>query len=103
MTLEISQLDICPCCKRPLIKPSIFPSVTGRTRRRLVHLIAANPGMKGPQLMQLLYADNPEGGALCRKIISVLVHYARPQLAKDGYKIDYSVGRGGGYRLRRIK
>lgn len=99
---QISVLDICPCCKRPLLKPTTFPSVTGRTRRKLIHIMAENPGLNGPQLMQLLYADNPNGGALSRKIISVLVFYARPQLAKDGYKIDYSVGRGGGYRLRKI-
>jgi len=71
-------------------------------RRRVVELIADNPGINGAELIDRIYADDPNGGAMNRKIVSVFVHYARKQLKLDGYEIESSPGRGGGYRLRPI-
>ena len=72
-------------------------------RRRVVEMIADNPGINGPELMRRIYADDPSGGAGDRSIISVFVHYARKQLLLDGFQIEYSIrGLDGGYRLRKI-
>jgi hypothetical protein len=93
-------MSICPHCGRPMIpRSSRFPHVRGFRRSRLVELIADRPGIDGRTLLNLLYADDPSGGPLTIKIISVLVYYARKQLKHDGYKIESSVGRGGGYRV----
>jgi hypothetical protein len=91
---------VCPHCGRPMIpKSARFPHVRGARRSRVVELIDDHPGISGEALMDALYADDPDGGASSRKIIAVLVYHARKQITQDGYKIESSVGRGGGYRI----
>jgi len=92
----------CPKCGQPLPQPKRFPHVTGPVRRRVVEAIADNPGIDGPGILQLIYKDDPHGGASNLKIIGVLVYYARKQLRLDGFEISSSRGKGGGYQLRPI-
>jgi hypothetical protein len=76
--------------------------VTGRRRRRTVEIIADNPGLTSLQIIERLYAGDPDGGPDSLKIISVFVHHANKQLAKSGQKIVGSPGKGGGYKLIRL-
>jgi hypothetical protein len=94
--------SVCPHCGKPMIPRSArFPHVTGRVRSRVVDLIAENPGISSPALIEKLYADGG-GGPLSRNIISVFVYHARMQIKLDGHVIETSTGPGGGYRIRKI-
>ena len=94
----------CPTCGRPWpARSHRFPHVRGPVSARLVELIADNPGINGRELMRKLYADDPDGGPDNLKIIGVLVFKARQRLRLDGYWIESSTGRGGGYRIRELR
>jgi hypothetical protein len=87
----------CPACGRPF-PPEL--TVTGPVRRRLVEIIANHPnGIARGELMDLLYADDADGGPECTNVISVMVHFANRQLWSQGWRIRSSGGPGAKYYL----
>lgn len=101
--MELQRFTRCQCCGAPIANEAArkFPSVRGPVKLAIALAIEANPGIDSRGLMQLVYAG-PDGGPTNRNIINVLMVGLRKQLAKDGFAIDSSKGRGGGYRLRAI-
>jgi hypothetical protein len=72
-------------------------------RRRLVEIIANHPnGITRGELMNLLYADDADGGPDCAGTVSVLVLMANRQLRPQGWHIVSNRGPGARYRLDRI-
>lgn len=64
--------ECCPSCGRPFA-PEL--AVTGPVRRRLVEIIANRPdGITRSELMDLLYADDPDGGPEWVNGIWVLIY-----------------------------
>jgi hypothetical protein len=92
---------LCPTCRRPF-PPSLI--VHGPVRQRVVDLIANRPdGITRGELINLVYADDPNGGPDTPNTISVLVKDANKELAAQGYCIEPAwLGRGARYRLVRI-
>jgi hypothetical protein len=90
----------CPTCGRPL--PAEL-TVTGPVRRRLVDIIANHPnGIARGELMDLLNADDADGGPDCAGTISVMVLHANRQLRSQGWRIVSQRGPGARYRLEPI-
>jgi hypothetical protein len=77
--------------------------VSGPVRQRLVDIIANRPnGTTGGELMDLVYADDIDGGPDCVGTVAALVFHANKQLAPQGYRITSSGGRGARYHLRKL-
>jgi hypothetical protein len=78
-------------------------AVTGPVRRRLVEVIANHPdGITRGELMNLVYAEDVNGGPDCAGTISVLVYFANKQLESQGWRIMSERGPGAKYHLERI-
>ena len=90
----------CPHCGRPY-PPKL--QVGGSVRKRIVEIIANRPnGISRPQLMWMVYGDDPNGGPLYPNVVSVLIHKANRELRPQGYEITAGRGRGALYRLVRL-
>ena len=91
---------VCECCGRPF--PPELP-VGGSVRQRLVDIIANRPdGVTRAELMDCLYAADPNGGPDYPNTISVLVHFANEKLFRLGYRIKGSGGPGSRYFLEKL-
>jgi hypothetical protein len=92
--------EICPHCQRPF--PPALP-VHGPVRQRIVDLIASRPdGITRHELVDVVYASDPNGGPDNDNVISVLVKLANHDLADQGYRIISDGGPGSRYHLRRL-
>ena len=91
---------VCPQCQRPL--PPALP-VHGPVRQRIVDLIASrsDAGITRHELLDLVYANDPNGGPDTENVISVLVKKANNDLAPLGYCITATGGPGSRYHLQR--
>ena len=86
---------------------TVFPSVRGPMRRRVVKIIAMHPGINSAGVLKILNRhrrkdDRPNG----HNLICVLVSLARPQIALDGYWIYGAHGSktgDGGWWIRKNK
>ena len=92
---------LCPTCHRP------FPprlAVHGPVRQRIVDLIANRPdGITRGEILDVVYADDPNGGPGNPNTVSVLIKHANEELAAQGWHIAPAwLGRGARYRLVRI-
>jgi hypothetical protein len=93
--------QICPACRRPFA-PHL--AVHGPVRQRIVDAIANRPdGITRGELLDLVYADDIDGGPDNPNTISVLIKHANAELAPQGYRIEPAWrGRGARYRITRI-
>jgi hypothetical protein len=93
--------QICPHCKRPF-PPRLI--VRGPVRQRIVELVADRPdGITRAELLNVIYAGDPNGGPETPNTVSVLIHLANQQLAEQAYRIAAAWrGRGGRYRLIKV-
>jgi hypothetical protein len=90
---------ICPHCGRPFA-PRF--AVTGPIRRRIVQAIANRPdGITLNELMDIAYADDPNGGPEAPNSVHVIIKRANEQLARQGYQIK-TMWRGRGARYRMV-
>ena len=91
---------LCPTCQRPY-PPRLV--VHGPVRQRIVDAIANRPdGITRGELLDVVYADDVNGGPDNPNTISVLVKSANAELAAQGYRIEPTWrGRGARYRLTR--
>jgi hypothetical protein len=91
---------VCPHCQRPF-PPAL--QVRGPVRQRIVDLIASRPdGITRRELLDLVYATDPNGGPANENTISVTIRNANRELVNLGYCITPAwLGRGARYRLVR--
>jgi hypothetical protein len=95
-----NQLKICPQCQRPFPPPL---KVRGPVRQAIVDLIAGRPdGITRREIIDLVYASDPNGGPSNENTVSVLVRYANLDLQTQGWRITSDGGPGSRYRLRRL-
>jgi hypothetical protein len=92
---------ICPACHRPFLPKLI---VHGPVRQRIVDAIANRPdGITRAEIIDIVYADDIDGGPDNPNTISVLIKHANVELATQGYRIEPAWrGRGARYRMRRV-
>lgn len=90
------KVEVCECCKRPLA-PRI--AVGGKVKQRVFDFIANNAGVTTRQVMDAVYADDPDGGPDDLKNIAVQVCFINKVIAKQGLKIKSTRGPGATYSL----
>jgi hypothetical protein len=92
--------NLCPACRREL--PPEIP-ITGRKRQQLIECLRNYPnGRTVPQLMDYVYADDPDGGPEEHNIISVMVKHINSRITDYGWKIIATRGPGSTYHLKRL-
>lgn len=90
---------VCSQCHRPFPPPLV---VRGPVRQAIVNLIASRPdGVTRAEIIDVVYADDPDGGPENPNTISVLVKFANWDLAPQGYRITSTGGPGSRYHLQR--
>ena len=95
----MQKLKFCETCARPF-PPDV--QVGGVKRQALYDFIAKHPeGVGNRQVMEYVWADDPEGGPLYCNIISVMIHTINKKLASQGHNIRIrgSGGAGSTYRV----
>ena len=92
---------LCPTCHRPF-PPRLV--VHGPVRQRIVDVIADRPdGITRGEILDVVYADDADGGPANPNTVSVLIKHANKELAAQGWHIAPAwLGRGARYRLERI-
>jgi len=93
----------CPCCGAGLpgaVPIAELPDHFGGVTARMLAALADGRLRTGRELVELVYADCPDGGPLSgESCIAVMASKARPKLAALGWDLR-GYRRLGGYRLR---
>ena len=90
-------VGVCVHCGQRL-PPSL--EVTGTKRRKMLEYLAKSPnGVTVWQILDAVYADDPNGGVTKHNIISVMAHAINKQIEPQGFKIRATGGPGSLYRL----
>jgi N6-adenosine-specific RNA methylase IME4 len=73
-------------------------------KRRLYQCLLDHPeGATRRQLMDHVYADDPDGGPDCENVVAVHVKHMRPILEREGLTITSERGPGSHYRIERME
>lgn len=94
----MAKMKRCPTCKRPL--PPVV-SVSGRRRQALLEYVLRYPeGVTRSQILDAIYADDPDGGPENQNIVAVMVKHINDILEKQKKKVRIrgSGGPGSIYR-----
>jgi hypothetical protein len=91
-------LDLCPCCKRPL-PPAL--TVSGPIRSRVLELVSRRPdGISIGEIVGIVYMDDPNGEPeWAENSIKTAVYNANKELRPQGFVIRARHGPGSRYRL----
>jgi len=92
-------MKCCPTCNRPY-PPKI--QVGGLRRQAIVDFISRRPeGATYEQIINHVYADDPNGGPDCRHGVAVMVYIANEKLKNSNseFRIRATGGPGGVYRI----
>jgi hypothetical protein len=90
---------VCPCCQRPLAERRLG----GWYRDRIFELVSARPnGVSTLEIINVIYSHRADGGPTwANKAVHVMIYLMNKTLAKDGWRIRSTRGRGAVYRLER--
>ena len=78
-------MKCCPTCKRPFA-PDV--QVGGKRRQAFYDYIARNPqGVTRYQILDHVYADDPDGGPNGHNIVCVTIKHINAKLEKHGHRI----------------
>jgi hypothetical protein len=86
-------LTACPCCKRLFPFPSDAIKLSGNVRRRYFDALAKAPdGLTREQILNAVYADDPNGGPDAYETVRQHIFEINKTLAKHGLKIKSPLG-----------
>ena len=94
----------CPCCGQVCavsVPGAEVVELLGGQQRVVFERLLTASGRMVPRRMLLdeMYGDDPDGGALsAEKVLHLVVHRLRKAVAPHGYRIENAWGRG--YRLK---
>jgi hypothetical protein len=91
----------CPQCGQVIPPKKLFPHQP--VKRRIYEYVARHPeGVSRRQIIDAVYANDPDGGPISESIISCHLFSMRPTLHAAGVNITSPRGRGGGcYKLEK--
>jgi len=77
-----------------------LPFVTGARRRAMLEYVANHPnGVNCRQILDHVYADDPDGGPLTHHIVSTMARAINEQIKPQGWRINITGGPGSLYTL----
>lgn len=89
----------CPCCGAGIADRTVLT----RVQQRIYDSVRRHPALTGRELMRYVYADDPDGGPLSPKIISIHIIAINKRLAPQGLAICNRRGSGDGYKLIKLE
>jgi hypothetical protein len=96
----MARIPICASCGHPVFSDAIAARLCGKQRRLYEVVQAAGArGLTASQIMNEIYADDPNGGPESSNIVSVMVRIVNLHLEHFGLAIRGQRGPGGFYRL----
>lgn len=95
------QTVVCCCCGQ-LLPPRI--KFSGPVKQRIYEFVAKHPeGVSRYQIMEAVYADDPDGGPESHSTVGVhIMQMNRQVLYRLGLMIRSPSGRGAEYKLRAV-
>ena len=91
-------LSHCPTCKQVIPPKGLFRDQP--VKARIYEFIATHPqGVTRRQIMDAVWADDPNGGPEFENVVSVHVAAMRPTLEREGVTISCAKGAGATYRI----
>jgi hypothetical protein len=93
----------CKCCGHPIVSDEISAALTP-LQRRIFNVVknAGTAGIRGKDVMDIVYADDINGGPDNTNIIAVVASQANRRLVRFGVKISGRRGPGGGLKLEKL-
>lgn len=98
---------LCPHCQRPMADSMIVLTLPDVKRR--IYQAVANAGEFGIDkwgIMDKVYGDDPDGGAVCDKIIKAHIWAINKRIAEHGVRIvgkrGHAFKEGAMYRLEQL-
>lgn len=98
-------VEVCPCCGHPVLDIDDVLTALTPLQKRVFKAIkrAGAGGVPGPQLMDIVYADDPTGGPESTNIIAVVAKQMNSRLVRFGLKLVGKRGAGGFYTLKTLE
>jgi hypothetical protein len=92
------KITVCSCCGHPTLDAGARGALTPMQKRFFdIVLRAGTAGITGPEIMNLLYEDDPEGGAECRNVVPVTAQNIRKRIEPFGITLVGTRGIGSAY------
>ena len=97
------KVPLCKCCGHPIIADEIGVVLTP-LQRRIFNIVkgAGSAGIRGKDVMEIVYANARDGGPLSTNIIAVVANHANRRLAQFSIKIQGRRGPGGIFTIERL-
>ena len=96
-------MSVCNCCGHPIVGDDVSETLTPLQQRIFNGIKRAGAaGISARDLMDIVYADDANGGPENTNIISVVINQMAPRLALFNLKIKGRRGPGGGLTLVRM-
>lgn len=93
---------VCKRCGQLLSDEQIEVALTRTQRRMYRALLRSEDGLTCADLLDQIYADDPDGGPLESNIVGVMACRMRRAIAPFGLTITANGGRGSRYRLEKL-
>lgn len=97
------KVPLCKCCGHPIVADEIGVVLTP-LQRRIFNIVktAGTAGIRGKDIMELVYANVSNGGPDSTNIIAVVASQMNRRLAQFNLKIKGRRGPGGMFTLERV-
>jgi len=93
--------DVCPCCRQIIPPKGLFRDQP--VKARIYEFIATHPqGVTRRQIMDAVWANDPNGGPEFENVVSVHIKHMRPALEREGVTISCARGPGATYRVKKL-
>lgn len=96
----MAKVKTCECCGAFIFDKPLF---SGQVKNDILEHVRKRPGLSGPQIADVIYANRIDGGPETRHIVSVHIAQMRPKLREHGLNIVGTGGCSSTYSLVRLK
>lgn len=99
-----SSIRTCACCGHPLPDDSVLGALTPLQQRVFFAIKrAGSAGIQSTRVMDVVYAEDPNGGPENQNIIAVVAKQMNKRLARFGLVLRGRRGPGGYYTLEKLE
>lgn len=97
------KVPLCKCCGHPIVSDEIGVVLTP-LQRRIFNIVrsAGTAGIRGKDIMEIVYANVLDGGPDSTNIIAVVASQANRRLAQFNLKLQGRRGPGGLFTIEKL-